>query len=75
MSGKSKMMTLKTKLLIFEYKEKYPELSAQFISDLFNIHSDLVERLFNKGYIEVPSKMNVPWTKKKENSQKVETTT
>lgn len=65
MSGKSMKMTLKTKLLIFEYKEKFPSLSPEFISDLLNIHLKLVQKLFNKGTIEVPSKMNSPWTKKK----------
>lgn len=74
MSGKSTKMTLKTKLLIFEYKEKFPQLSPEFISDLMNIHLRLVEKLFNEGTIDVPSKMNVPWTKKKENSRKAETT-
>ena len=75
MSGKSTKMTLKTKLLIFEYKEKFPQLSPECVSDILNIHLRLVEKLFNEGTIEVPSKMNVPWTKKKGNSQKVEITT
>jgi len=51
-------LTLKTKLLIYEYKEKYPELSAEFISELFHIELPSVIKLFNEGEIDVPSKMN-----------------
>jgi len=59
-------MTLKTKLLIYETKEKFPKLSPEFISDFLNVNLKLVEKLFNEGEIEVPSKMNKKkWAKKK----------
>lgn len=58
MSGKTTKMTLKTKLLIYEYKEKFPSLSPEFISDLLNVNLRLIEKLFNEGEIELPSKMN-----------------
>jgi hypothetical protein len=51
-------MTPKTKLIIYEYKERYPQLSPEFISDVFNIKVELVNKLFNKGEIIIPSKMN-----------------
>ncbi len=58
MSGKPTRMTPKTKLIIYEYKERYPQLSPEFISDVFNIKVELVNKLFNKGEIIIPSKMN-----------------
>jgi hypothetical protein len=51
-------LTLKTKLLLYEYKEIYPELSAEFIADLFHIELPSVKKLFEEGEINVPSKMN-----------------
>jgi hypothetical protein len=51
-------LTLKTRLLIFEYKERYPMLSASNISELFNIEKSAVINLFNEGEIIVPSKLN-----------------
>ena len=53
-----KKLSLKTKLLIYEYKERFPQLSADFISDIFNLDFEAVQLLFNEGEIEVPSKMN-----------------
>lgn len=53
-----KNLSLKTKLLIYECKEKFPQLSADFISDSFSLDSKAVELLFNEGEIEIPSKMN-----------------
>lgn len=53
-----KKLSLKTKLLIYEYKERFPQLSADFISDIFGLDFEAVELLFNEGEIEVPSKMN-----------------
>jgi hypothetical protein len=44
--------------LIYEYKERYPELSAEFISELFYIELPSVIKLFNDGEIIVPSKIN-----------------
>jgi hypothetical protein len=58
MSGKSTKMTLRTKLLIYEYKERFPSVSPDVISDALNIHLKLIEKLFNEGEIIVPSKMN-----------------
>jgi len=51
-------MSLKTKLLIFEFKERYPSLMASDISELFNLNALSVLNLFNEGEIIVPSKMN-----------------
>jgi hypothetical protein len=51
-------MTLRTKLLIYEYKERFPSVSPDVISDALNIHLKLIEKLFNEGEIIVPSKMN-----------------
>ena len=53
-----KKLSLKTKLLIYEYKERFPQLSADFISDIFSLNFESVQLLFNEGEIEVPSKMN-----------------
>ena len=51
-------LTNKTKLLIYEYKERYPILSAQDISDMVNLSQICVEDLFKKGELIVSSKMN-----------------
>jgi len=51
-------MSLKTKLLIFEFKERYPTLMASDISELFNLNTLSVLNLFNEGEIIIPSKMN-----------------
>ena len=51
-------MTLKTRLLIFEYKERYPMLSPDNVAKLFNIEQRAVVDLFNQGEIIVPSKLN-----------------
>lgn len=51
-------LTIKTKLLIFEYKERYPELSAEFMAELFNIRTHSMIDLFKQGEIIVASKMN-----------------
>jgi hypothetical protein len=53
-----KKPSLKTKLLIYECKERFPQLSADFISDSFNLDIAAVEKLFNEGEIDIPSKMN-----------------
>jgi len=49
---------LKTKLLIYEYKEKYPSLSPEHIAELFNLQLLSVLKLFKEGEIIVPSKIN-----------------
>jgi len=51
-------LTLKTKLLIYEYKEKYPTLTPEYIADLFNLNELSVINLFKEGEIIVNSKMN-----------------
>jgi len=51
-------MSLRTKLLIFEFKERYPSLMASDISELFNLNALSVLNLFNEEEIIVPSKMN-----------------
>ena len=48
----------KTRLLIFEYKERYPTLTALEISQMFGLNILDVDRLFKKGEIIVPSSMN-----------------
>jgi hypothetical protein len=53
-----KKLPLKTKLLIYEIKERFPQLSAEFIADRFSLDLAAIELLFNEGEIEIPSKMN-----------------
>jgi hypothetical protein len=53
-----KKLSLKTKLLIYECKERFPQLSADFISDSLSLDILAVEKLFNEGEIEIPSKIN-----------------
>ena len=53
-----KKLSLKTKLLIYECKERFPQLSADFLSDSFSLDIRAVEKLFNEGEIDIPSKMN-----------------
>lgn len=51
-------MSPKTKLLICEYKEKFPSLSPEEICMAFSTELKSVERLFKEEYITVASKMN-----------------
>jgi hypothetical protein len=51
-------LPLKTKLLVYEYKERYPMLSPETIADLFNIDLIQVLNLFIEEEIIVPSKFN-----------------
>ena len=51
-------MSLKTKLLIYECKERFPQLSAEFIADILDLNIKSVEKLFNEGEIVIPSKIN-----------------
>ena len=53
-----KRMSLKTKLLICEYKERYPAITAEHVSEMFDIKPEAVLKLFQKGEIIVPSKCN-----------------
>ena len=51
-------LPLKTKLLIYEYKERYPMLSPENIASLFCIDIIQVLNLFIEEEIIVPSKFN-----------------
>lgn len=51
-------MTTKTKLLIFEYKERFPTLTPLEISQIFHLNITSIENLFKKGEIVVDSSMN-----------------
>jgi hypothetical protein len=51
-------MSLRTKLLIFEYKERFPTLTVDEISKLFHLNKLSVLNLFNEGEIIVHSKIN-----------------
>lgn len=51
-------LSLKTKLLIYEYKERYPMLSPDNIADLFNVDFLQVITLFAEEEIIVPSRIN-----------------
>lgn len=51
-------VSLKTKLLICEHKEKFPQLSPEEICYAFATEIKSVERLFKQEFIIVPSKMN-----------------
>ena len=51
-------LTLKIKLLIYEYKERFPFLSPREISTLFCVNYNKVEILFMEKELIVPSKMN-----------------
>ena len=53
-----KKLSLKTKLLIYECKERFPQLSADFLADSLSLDIVAVEKLFNEGEIEIPSKIN-----------------
>ena len=55
---KKPRISLKTKLLIFEYKERYPLVKADEIAELFCIYDVTVKNLFDQGEIIVPSKIN-----------------
>ena len=51
-------MKIKTQLLIFEYKERFPTLTALEISQMFHLNITSVQYLFKKGEIVVDSSMN-----------------
>ena len=53
-----KRLSLKTKLLIYEYKERFPQVSAEVVADTLALDIRAVELLFNEGEINIPSKMN-----------------
>jgi hypothetical protein len=51
-------ITFKTKMLIYELKEKYPQLPAHSIADLLHLSVNQVDKMFNEGEIIIPSKIN-----------------
>lgn len=53
-----KRLPLATKLLVYEYKERYPQLSPECVADALALDIRAIELLFNEGEIEIPSKMN-----------------
>ena len=58
MSGKAIRLTTRDKLLIIQYRENNPQLSLEFIADLFNVHLGSIKKLFNGSDLIIPSKMN-----------------
>ena len=53
-----KSLSRKTKLLIYEYKEKFPQMSPEEVCMAFSIEYKSVKRLFDQEFLIVPSKMN-----------------
>lgn len=53
-----KKLTLKSKLLLYEFKERFPALSAEELIEIFSLDAKRVHQLFYEEYIIVPSKMN-----------------
>jgi len=53
-------LSFKTKLLLLEYKEKYPILTLKELSIMFGIESKLpeIKKFFSNGYVILPSKIN-----------------
>jgi hypothetical protein len=60
-----KKLSLNTKLIIYEYKERFPAVPAKSIANFLGIQCEAVEKLFTEGEIEVPSKMNYDGRRKK----------
>lgn len=55
---KVKRLSIRTKLLIYEYKERFPQLSPEEISMIFCINEDSVKKVFDEEHLIVSSKMN-----------------
>ena len=53
-----KRIPLKTKILIYEFAERYPAITPHQVAEICNIQLEAVIKLFNDGEIIVPSKMN-----------------
>lgn len=58
MDYRIKKLTLKTKLLICEFKEKYPAVPNELVSEILQIDIPSLNKFFNDEYIIAPSKMN-----------------
>lgn len=54
----SNKLSIKTKLLIYEYKERFPQMSAHEISMTFYLSYESVKNLFDDECLIVPSKIN-----------------
>ena len=53
-----KKLTTQTKLLICEYRERFPQIPACIVAEHLGLQLKAVEDLFNEGEIEIPSKIN-----------------
>ena len=53
-----KSLSINTKLLIFEYKEKFPSLSPEELSEIFSTDIKSIVRLFKEEFLIIPSKLN-----------------
>lgn len=53
-----KKLSTKTKLLVCEYRERFPQTPAYCVADHLGLQVEAVENLFNEGEIEIPSKIN-----------------
>jgi hypothetical protein len=51
-------LELRTKLLIYQYKEQYPCLTCEDISRIFCIPISYIKLLFKEEYLIISSKMN-----------------
>lgn len=47
-------ISFKTKMLIYELKEKYPQLPAASVADLLHVSLKQVEKMFNEGGVNHP---------------------
>lgn len=48
----------KTKLLIAEFRESNPLFPIEEIHNYFGLSEGIINGIFNKGYILIPSKLN-----------------
>lgn len=51
-------LELKTKLLLLEYKERFPSLTPEHMSEMFCLNKKRVKYFFNQKYLTIPSRMN-----------------
>lgn len=54
----NKILNPRSKLLIYGLIEQFPNLSPKEISNIVNVSEDKIEKMFKKGYIIMPSKLN-----------------
>ena len=48
-------ISLKTKLLIYEFKDRFPSLDAEEIAYLFCLNVHIVKKIFKDEYLIIPS--------------------